>query len=124
MNEEKEVKKGKGGRIGAALGAAAGAIGTVMANPLGRWMIFTAQDEAGLQVHHFVEDLFHNRAAGDTAYRIFGAVTNTIMAYPAILPIAGGLIAAGVGALVGRKISKSKLKRENKKLADNAKTMA
>ena len=124
MNEDKEVKKGKGGRIGAALGAAAGAIGTVMANPLGRWMIFTAQDEAGLQVHHFVEDLFHNRAAGDTAYRIFGAVTNTIMAYPAILPIAGGLIAAGVGALVGRKISKSKLKRENKKLADNAKTMA
>ena len=86
-----------------------------MANPLGRWMIFTAQDEAGLQVHHFVEDLFHNRAAGDTAYRIFGAVTNTIMAYPAILPIAGGAIAAGVGALIGHKVSKSKLKHQSLK---------
>ena len=116
---DNEVKKGNDGKIGAALGAAAGAIGTVMSNPLGRWAIFTAQDEAGLQVHHFVEDLFNNRAAGDTAYRIFGAITNTIMAYPAILPIAGGVIAAGVGALVGRKISKSKLKHKNMKSVSN-----
>lgn len=120
---DNEIKKGNGGKIGAALGAAAGALSTVMANPLGRWAIFTAQDETGLQVHHFVEDLFKSRAAGDTAYRIFGAVTNTIMAYPAILPIAGGVIAAGVGALVGRKISKSKLKHKNMKQYSNAKTL-
>ena len=113
-----EDKKRNGGKIGAALGAAAGALGTVMANPLGRWAVFTAQDEAGLKVHHFVEDLFKNRAAGDTAYRVFNAITNTIMAYPAILPIAGGVIAAGVGALVGRKISKAKFKHECLQVAE------
>lgn len=118
-----EVKKGAGGKVGAVLGAAAGAIGTLMANPLGRWTIFTMQDEAGLQVHHFVEDLFKNRAAGDTAYRIFSTVTNTIMAYPAILPIAGGVIAAGVGALIGKKVSKSKLKHQNMKQLEPEKTL-
>lgn len=101
-------KKTSGGKIGAFLGAIAGTLGTILANPVGRWFIFTAQDEAGLKVHHFFEDLFNSRAAGDTAYRVFGFITNTIMAYPAILPILGGLIAAGIGALVGRKISKAK----------------
>ena len=121
--EDKETKKSSGGKVGAVLGAAAGAIGTVMANPIGRWAIFTAQDEAGLQVHNFVEDLLHSRAAGDTAYRAFGTITNTIMAYPAILPIAGGVLAAGVGALVGRKISKSKLRRQNNKKAEEQKAI-
>ena len=84
-----------------------------MANPIGRWAMFTAQDEAGLRVHHAVEDIFHNRAAGDTAYRIFGVITNTIMAYPAILPIAGGVVAASVGAVAGHLIGKAKLKHKS-----------
>lgn len=49
-------------------------------------------------------------------------VTNTIMAYPAILPIAGGVIAAGVGALIGRKVSKSKLKHQNMKQVKKVKS--
>ena len=108
-----EKKKSNGGKIGAVLGAAAGTIGTVLANPIGRWFIFNAQDEAGLQVHNIVENIFHNRKAGDFAYRAFSLVTNTIMAYPAILPIAGGFLAATVGALIGKKISKSKLKHQS-----------
>ncbi len=119
-NEEKT--KTHGGKVGAALGALAGSIGTVMSNPIGRWFIFTAQDEAGLKFHHFVEDIFKSRAAGDTAYRIFGAITNTIMAYPAILPVAGGLIAAGVGALIGKKISKSRLKHQSLKVKEKVNT--
>ena len=59
------------------------------------------------------EDLFKNRKAGDIAYRVFGFITNTIMAYPAILPIAGGLLAAGVGSIIGKKISKAKLKHQS-----------
>lgn len=113
QEEVKEIKKTHGGKIGGALGALAGSLGTILANPLGRWMVFTAQDEAGLSVHHFVEDLFKSRKAGDSAYRVFNIITNTIMAYPAILPIVGGLIAAGIGALVGKKISKSKLKHQS-----------
>ena len=109
-------QKGNGRDIGGVLGAAAGVIGTIMANPIGRWGIFTAQDEAGLAVHHFFEDLFNNRAAGDTAYRVFNTITNTIMAYPAILPIIGGLLASGVGAIIGGKISKSKLKHQSLEL--------
>ena len=113
--------KGNGKDIGAVLGAIAGTIGTIMANPIGRWTIFTAQDEAGLSVHHFFEDLFKSRAAGDTAYRIFNAITNTIMAYPAILPVVGGLIASGIGALIGGKISKSKLNHQSLKTNEKTK---
>ncbi len=119
MKEENKKVKPKGGKVGAVLGAAAGAIGTALSNPVGRWFMFTAQDEAGLGVHHFVEDLFKNRAAGDVAYRVFGVITNTIMAYPAILPIAGGLLAAGVGALVGKKISKAKLKHQSLEVSNS-----
>ena len=120
---DNENKKGNGGKIGAALGAAAGALGTTMANPIGRWAIFTTQDEAGLKVLRFFENMTNNKAIGDTAYRIFGTITNTIMAYPAILPIAGGILAAGVGALVGKKISKGKLKHQNMKKVETSKSM-
>ena len=120
---KEEVKKGNSGKIGAALGATAGALGTVMANPLGRWAIFTAQTRSALDIHNFVEDIFHSRNAGDIAYNIFCGITDAIMAYPAILPIAGGVIAAGIGALVGRKISKSKLKHQNMKQKEAAKTL-
>ncbi len=113
MSNNNEKSNGKD--IGAVLGAAAGVIGTIMANPIGRWTIFTAQDEAGLAVHHFFEDTFKSRAVGDTAYRVFNAITNTIMAYPGILPVAGGLISAGIGAIIGNKISKSKLKHQSLK---------
>ena len=108
-------KKGNGGTIGAALGMVAGALATVLSDPFGKWAVFTAQDEAGLKVHHFFEDLFKNRDVGDTAYRIFNAVTNAIMANPFILPMAGGLIASGIGAIIGRKISKAKLKHQSLK---------
>ena len=91
-----------------------------MTSPIGRWSLFTAQDEAGLTVHHFFEDVFNSRLVGDTAYRVYGAITNTIMAYPAILPIAGGLLATGAGALIGKKISKSKLKHQSLKTAEKA----
>lgn len=120
MSENNGKIKGK--EIGAYLGGIAGMIGTFMANPVGRWTIFTAQDEVGLSVHHFVEDLFKSRAAGDTAYRIFNVITNTIMAYPAILPIAGGIISAGIGALIGNKISKSRLKRQSLKTSEKSKS--
>lgn len=105
----------KGKDIGAVLGAVAGTVGTIMANPIGRWSMFTAQDEVGLAVHHFFEDTFNSRDVGDTAYRVFNAITNTIMAYPAILPIVGGLIASGLGAVIGNTISKSKLKHQSLK---------
>ena len=108
-----EEKKSNGGKIGAVLGGVAGAISTSMSNPLGRWMVFNAQDETGLRIHHFIEDLTKNRGFADVAYRVFSVITNTIMAYPAILPIAGGLVAAGVGAIIGKKISKARLKHKS-----------
>lgn len=117
-----EEKKAHGGKVGAVLGAASGAIGMQMSNPLGRWLMFTAQDEAGLRVHHLFEDLFKSRNVGDIAYRAFNFITNTIMAYPAILPIAGGLLAASVGAIVGKKISKSKLKHQSLKVKEKTST--
>ena len=120
MSDNKEKEYGK--TVGGVLGFVAGALGTILANPIGRWTMFTAQDEAGLAVHHFFEDLFKNRAAGDTAYRIFNVITNTIMAYPAILPIAGGLIASGIGALIGNKISKSKLNHQSLKSCEKTKS--
>ena len=113
--------RGTGKDVGAVLGAIAGAIGTIMANPIGRWGMFTAQDEAGLSVHHFVEDLFKSREAGDIAYRIFNAITNTIMAYPAILPVIGGLLASGIGAIIGGKISKAKLNHQSLKTNEKTK---
>ena len=93
------------------------------------WLILLEDGKIGYKVIYNYEldkinDLLSNRAAGDVAYNIFNTISNTIIAYPAILPIAGGVIAAGVGALVGRKISKSKLKHQNMKLADNSKKLA
>ena len=114
-------KKGNSGRVGAVLGAAAGTLGTIMANPLGSWAVFVAQDEMGLRLHNFIEDLFKSRQAGDNAFRIYSIITNTLLNYPALLPIAGGLLAAGVGALVGKKVSKSKLKHQSLKVKSNEK---
>ncbi len=118
-----ENKEGKGKRVGGVLGAIAGAVGTIMANPIGRWAMFTAQDETGLAIHHTFEDWFKSRAAGDTAYRVFGLITNTIMAYPVILPIVGGVIASGIGALIGKKIAKSKLKHQSLKTEEKTKSI-
>ena len=118
-----ENNEGKGKKVGGVLGAIAGAVGTVMANPLGRWAIFTAQDETGLAVHHTFEDWFKSRAAGDTAYRVYSFITNTIMAYPVILPKVGGVIASGIGALIGKKIAKSKLKHQSLKTNEKTKTI-
>ena len=118
-----ENKEGKGKTVGGVLGAIAGAVGTVMANPIGRWTMFTAQDETGLAVHHMFEDWFNSRAAGDTAYRVYSFITNTIMAYPVILPIVGGFIASGIGALIGKKISKSKLKHQSLKIEEKTKSI-
>ena len=120
MKDNDQKDRGNGKDIGGFLGAVAGVIGTIMANPIGRWGMFTAQDEAGLSVHHFFEDLLNSRAAGDTAYRVFNAITNTIMAYPAILPVVGGFLFAGIGSLIGGKISKAKLNHQS--LKTNQKT--
>ena len=46
-------------------------------------------------------------------HEIYNLITNTIMAYPAILPIVGGILAAGVGSLIGKKINKATLKRKS-----------
>jgi hypothetical protein len=108
IDTKKEEKK-HGGLIGGAVGAAAGLLTTVMSNPIGKWYIFQKQDKAGLDVFHFFEGITHNRAVADFAYNAFSTITNTVMAYPAILSIAGGVLSAGIGALIGKKISKGKL---------------
>ena len=122
IDTKKEEKK-HGGLIGGVLGATAGALTTFMANPIGRWYIFQKQDKAGLGVLRFFEDITHNRAIADGAYNAFSTITNAIMAYPYILPIAGGVLAAGVGALIGKKVSKGKLKHQNMKKLENAKSL-
>ena len=122
VKKDNNYKKGHGGKIGAALGAAAGALGTVMVNPLGRFLVYQGQDN----VVHRITQFFSKHLgfeAGERAFRISSFITNAIMAYPAILPIAGGLIAAGVGALIGRKISKSRLKHKNMKLKEPEKRL-
>lgn len=102
-------KKGK--LIGSIVGAIVGVLTTLLSNPVGRFAIFTAQDEYGLKVLRFFEDLFGSRSAGDTAYRIYCAITNAIMAYPAILTIAVGLITSLIGFLIGKFIDKKRKKK-------------
>ncbi len=101
--------------IGSAVGAIVGLLTTILANPVGRWAIFTAQDEYGLKVLRFFEDLFNSRNAGDTAYRIYSYITNAIIAYPAILTITFSLIASLIGYLVGKRIDKKR--RLNNKIS-------
>ena len=107
---------GYGKEVGGTIGLVAGVLTTIMSDPIGRLGIFTAQDEAGLKVHHFFEDLLNSREAGDTAYRIFNEITNTIMAHPAILPITVGVIAGIIGAVAGNKVSKTRLKHKSMKI--------
>ena len=102
-------KKGK--LIGSIVGAIVGVLTTLLSNPVGRFAIFTAQDEYGLKVLRFFEDLFGSRSAGDTAYRIYCAITNAIMAYPAILTITVGLITSLIGFLIGKFIDKKRKKK-------------
>lgn len=124
MAEEK--KNISGGKVGAVLGAASASISTLMTNPIGRWAIFTAQDSVGDGLHRFIYNI-----AGKTpnAYEIasgvksvYNGITNTIMAYPAILPIAAGVLGAGVGALVGNTIKNAKLKRKSLPQKEQTKT--
>ena len=119
--EEEKKQKNNGGKVGAALGATAGALGTLMSNPIGRWAIFQEQDRIGHDILRFFDRTISTQA-GDVAYNLFSTITNTIMAYPAILPIAGGLLVGGVGALVGHKISKGKLKHQSLKTSEKAMT--
>lgn len=114
MGESKEKKNGVGSKVGAVLGAASGALGTVMANPLGRWAIFQSQDSVGRNVQRFVYNVSNsNYDIAEGVRTAYDVVTNAIMANPAVLPIAGGVICAGVGALIGGKISKAKLKKQS-----------
>ena len=96
-------KKGK--LIGSIVGAIVGILTTLLSNPVRRFAIFTAQDEYGLKVLRFFEDLFDR---GDTAYRIYCAITNAIMAYPAILTIVVDLITSLIGYLIGKRIDRKK----------------
>lgn len=98
--------------VGSIAGLIAGVLTTILSNPVGRFAIFTAQDEYGLKVLRFFEDLFNSRAAGDTAYRIYSFITNAIMAYPYILTIIVGLITSFIGYLIGKRIDrKNRLKK-------------
>jgi ABC-type antimicrobial peptide transport system permease subunit len=103
-----DIMEKRGKLIGSIVGAIVGILTTILSNPVGRFAIFTAQDEYGLKVLRFFEDLFNSRAAGDTAYRIYCAITNAIMAYPAILTIAVGLISSLIGYLIGKRINRKK----------------
>ena len=98
----------KGRLIGSIAGGIAGVLTTILSNPVGRFAIFTAQDEYGLKVLRYFEDLFGSRSAGDTAYRIYSFITNAIMAYPYILPITVGLITSLIGYLIGKRIDRKK----------------
>ena len=51
--EQKEVKKGNGTKVGAALGAAAGALGTVMTNPLGRFAVLQTRTATAENIQNF-----------------------------------------------------------------------
>ena len=102
----------KGRMVGSIVGLIAGVLTTILSNPVGRFAIFTAQDEYGLKVLRFFEDLFNSRSAGDTAYRIYSFITNAIMAYPYILTIIVGLITSFIGYLIGKRIDrKNRLKK-------------
>ncbi len=120
MSEEKV--KTNGGKIGAALGATAGALGTVLSNPVGRFVVLQSRTNVAENIQNFLFKSFNNYDFAQGARHVFETITNAVIAYPAILPIAGGLIAAGVGALVGRKISKARLKHKSLSTS-NAKTM-
>ena len=106
-------EKVKGGTIGTVLGFAAGTIGTAMSNPIGKWIVFQSQDKVGLELNRKILEMTNNADLSFKVHEIYNLITNTIMAYPAILPIAGGILAAGVGSLIGKKISKAKLKRKS-----------
>ncbi len=66
---------------------------------------------------------FGNNAIGKTVSKVLGTVTATVAGAPGILPIATGLLAAGAGALIGKKVSKSKLKHQSLKVGNLAKAM-
>ncbi len=112
MDEDKKSAS-NGGKIGAGLGAVAGAATTFMSNPLGRFAVLQARTEAATNIQNFFFNTFKNYSLSQSVRHAFETVTNVLIAYPAILPIVGGIITAGVGALVGRKISKAKLKHKS-----------
>jgi len=116
MDEEKKIEKKKekkSGKIGAILGASAGTLGTIMANPIGKWAIFQSQDEVGRAINRTILDLTNNPDLSFGIHRAFDVITNTIMAYPVVLPVAGGVIAAGLGTLIDKRVSSAKLKRKS-----------
>ncbi len=117
MSEEivEEKKAGKSGAlVGGLAGGAAGALSMVQASPLGRWVLLNLQDHWGEDLQELVYNVSqHNYALSRSVQEAYNVVTNTILAYPYILPIATGLITAAAGALIGKKIAKSKLKHKS-----------
>ena len=113
MNNEDNKNSKKGGVVGAGLGFAAGALGIAMSNPIGKWIVFQSQDKIGLELNKKILEITSNADLSFKVHEIYNLITNTIMAYPAILPIVGGILAAGVGSLNGKKINKATLKRKS-----------
>ncbi len=106
-----------GKAIGATVG---GALGVAMSNPLGKFFVLSAQDQVGLNIYKTVAGLLSDKA-GTLAFNVYSFISNAIIAYPAILPIAGGAIVAGIGALVGKKITRARLKHKSLAVANNTK---
>ena len=113
LNKITKEEEKKAEKIGKTTGAiAGGTLGVVLSNPLGRFLVLNAQDQVGINLYEFLREHL-NKTTAKAIFNVYSIISNAIIAYPAILPIAGGIIVAGVGALIGKKIAKSRLKHQS-----------
>ena len=117
MDNQKEVDTGvTSSMVGAAIGSVVTGLGLTSAI-IGKFPIIKPA------ILGAISNNFKNKAIGSTVTNVLGTITSTITGTPAILPIAGGLLAVGAGALIGNSIAKSKLNHQSLKLDEKSKVM-
>ena len=101
--------------------AVTGAVTTIMNNPASRWVLLQTIVSKNIDINNNIaEYLFNhgvvlsraNTIASHLAKALF-AVANTLINYPAIIPIAASVVVGGLGAITARVIANSSLKHKN-----------
>ena len=108
----------KGKAMGSIPTALAAGIALGMQNPVTEWIVLQSASTLSHSIQRDLSVLLQNtfkaspQVASDIAFRVamvVSTVANTFITNPALIPVAAGVIAGGMGAILGGKIAKNKL---------------
>ena len=102
--------KAVGGAIGATTSSA---ICILKANDIKNALNSFDKNDFVIRLGRNLEHVFQNDTITDSICKMTSGIVGTVITYPVIIPATSGIIAAGIGAIIGGKIAKGRLKYTN-----------